>query len=871
MTGFVDSGCGFLNPGPAVVWLWLRASQAAVRQAGEGSLPLHQLRPDKGDLQMKSVKSFLAILVVTAAVAAVPAASAAPIVHLVASGDTSDYQGFGVAVVNDVAPGTAGFTGGGSIHHFTIKGNCSDGLGGICAALKDGRNPVIPVESGSYWVVWVCPSGGCNGTNATDAWAYDSVDATTAIREYLAQPTATSVVAPGTSSGVAADKGQDQISSALFLYGANETTVSANCPATATTCDDAFIPADVYAAVSGATFISAFTGIRPEDALFATERSNSALTGSPWTGLGYGGGPTTLVGASIQSAFSSSFATPILFGLPGTTDPFSGDPVPSTITIFSVGEIPIVFFANRTNANGLGYKTGVVPYYGNLVDNAATPLVANPLGKLFGGNDCAGDSLAFGLGGVLPGGVSNFPISLVLREPTSGAMNVTEYSAFDTYGGTSNVGSGSSVGNSPSFFPSTSQEANVNTVNPLNNLPCTPGSGGATGGRYRALSSSEEVGKPGSTATGVAKLTDSLGYAFFSFGNFSNLKTNPNFGYLTLDGVDPIFNNYAGGDPGQPATTAGVEQGELPGCTPGTGACATTGVWTGGNSFPHLRDGTYRAWTVERAICDTTNAHCLSSSDKFGAEAIVAAAQDDIHNATLHSVADYLPFSVDGSFGTGFGDVSYVRSHYAFNSAIGKTPSEYPASHTAPGFSISATFPTLGAVADLANGISDVAGDPEVGGDAGGCIVAATQSGSVLAISQFKFPAPNAQHIRAQYTVVSGPQPSGFCDGGPRANQVCYSTNTGGSAPPPGECGTGFVCIPDHQPVPLPTDGESLTVTGEANNKNNGVWVVTKIVDSAGDGNGVGNLIKLHVPAGSTPVNVAADNSKATVSSGCSQ
>jgi hypothetical protein len=63
----------------------------------------------------------------------------------------------------------------------------------------------------------------------------------------------------------------------------------------------------------------------------------------------------------------------------------------------------------------------------------------------------------------------------------------------------------------------------------------------------------------------------------------------------------------------------------------------------------------------------------------------------------------------------------------------------------------------------------------------------------------------------------------------------------------------------------------ALAVTGEANNNNNGVWQVTKIVDSATDGMGVGNLIKMYVPATAHPVNVAVDNSQATVSTGCSQ
>ena len=127
---------------------------------------------------------------------------------------------------------------------------------------------------------------------------------------------------------------------------------------------------------------------------------------------------------------------------------------------------------------------------------------------------------------------------------------------------------------------------------------------------------------------------------------------------------------------GQPAT-GGAEQGQMPLCNVAlgnaAGGCTVNAVWTGGNSYPHLRDGCYRAWSIVRAVCDTASATCSFASDHFGTEALVRYAQDDIHNSIAKSVADFLPLSDDGSFGpvgTHYGDAQFVRSHYAFNSRL---------------------------------------------------------------------------------------------------------------------------------------------------------------------------------------------------------
>ena len=846
---------------------------------------------------MKNLKLLILGLFATAAVAVVPTANAQPAVHYLASGATSAFQQFGVSVVNDIAATTPTFTGGGSIHHFTIKGTCADSIepGTPCVGVVDGRNHAIPVESASYWLVWVCPAGGCTGANATDVWAYDSLDSTVAVREYLAS--SASVLATGTQTGV--DPAGNLIKASLFLYG--DATGACGGP---TTCDAAEIPADVYAAVNGAVFTSSASDIRAEDALFATERANSASTLSPWSGLGYSTSPTALIGASIASAFSQTFATPVSFALPGGTDPFTGNPISATIKSFTVGEEPIVFIVNRSDANGLGNLVGGQPWYNNAVDNAgAGPLAyaPSPIGQLFGGVGCSGSSNAIGnyppgvgpFTSGLPTGLANFGVNPILREPLSGTENVVEYTSFRTYGGSLGGAAGGSEVSNANVAVSTSQEsfllatAGNAPINPLGGpesatppgTPCTTFGGSGLGSRYRALSTGEEVGNPSKSPTGVALESDSIGYAFFSFGNFSNLANNAKYGYLQLDGVDPIFNGYAGGDPGQPAT-GGAEQGELPACNPAdnghAGGCLRTDIWTNGNSFPHLRDGSYRAWALLRVQCDTTTAHCLRGSDAFGAEAIIAAAQDDIHNGLpAEAVADFLPFSDDGSFGPagGFGDVSYVRSHYAFSSSVGAGANTYPSTHITPSFSI---LP-VGLNANQANGTG---GDPEAGGDAGGCIIPAAVP-QVLAVTGAFGTNPqtsggtNYEKMKLNYSALSGGSPAqvpltGVCGPGSGAGftgQPCTSSflnaeNSGATIAPT----HGVNCGNTVGTCNAPASGLSLAVTGfvAADNDDNGVFQVTRILY---DGQ-----IKVRVePVQTGFVKTVTAAAQATANTGCVQ
>jgi hypothetical protein len=834
---------------------------------------------------MKSLKSLLAGFVATAAIAVVPAANAQVVVHTNAAGSSALYTQTAIAAVNDIAAQSPTFKAGGSIHHFTIKG--SGCTGGACERLHDPRAGAPPDDTGTYWAVWVCPAGGCTGANATDAWADSQVDSVVGDRYYLAR--GLSILDAGTdaSTPTAPDHAIDNVNPALFAYGVHNTNGA--CGA-ATTCDDLYIPNDVWTALSGAAgagsiLTASFTDIRLEDAFYATNRAlaSPAAGAAPWLQLGYGPGP---IGVPIKSHFSGSTANPAAFGLPGTNDPIDGHLVPATIEQIAIGEEAVVLIANRSNAAGLGSVVGGKPWYNDAVDNGPLAVgTASPIGQFFGGNTCNGSSNAIGnLNGAvftagLPPATANFAVNPILREPLSGTMNTIEFTAFNTFGGNLSIVGGSSVGNSPAIVPGTSQEANVLGVanNPLAQV--CPNGGAPEGTRFRAIGTGEEVGKAG--GTGVGGTADGIGYTFFSFGNVNPLGANPNYGYLQLDGVDPTFASYAGGDPGQPGN------GELPLCNValgnGAGGCTTTAVWGGpANSYPNLRNGSYRAWSIVRAACDTAasawipNPTCSTGNDVLGTQALICNAQLDIHNSVATSVADFLPLDSCGNWNAPWGDAQYARSHYAYNAAVGIAPNLYPDNRAnVLGFGISATFPTVGLEADLPNNLTGIANDPENGGDAGGCIIAAqvkdaggfedTASGSVLSVSAVLEPAPVPNKVKFFYSLAAGPQPSGYCGGGPNNNFRCTESYTGGATPTPGQqCGTAFTCNPNHNPA-QPGDGLSISVVGlpTATANYNGVWQVTRIVSSS--------QIKAKAPGAPVAINQNGLKGAASFSTGCAQ
>ena len=457
--------------------------------------------------------------------------------------------------------------------------------------LTDTRPPLKggsnATDTGDIWIVW-------DSAATPNVWAYIKVDSVVGDRCYFAQPRCNVNITTFPSAG-------NKIASNLWGDNSSDSTPPTSIQS-------------LFTASSGTKVSVAATDIRPEDGLFAMCRANSAQGGGTdsLAGLGYnsnntaGACPTTndtahLVGADILSGYpsSTSSAHVIDFNISGT-DPFSGTAIPANTTV-AVGAAPIVFvFQRKTELVGLQNATD------------------SQLQSVFSGATC--NASAFGL--------SSATIEGYLREPLSGTMNTTEASVFRYPNATGK-----------------SQETGVNHMNPLANLACTSG-GGA---RWRSIGTGEEVKFVLNSQTNFGH--DGIGYTFFSYGNVSTIANNSQYGYIQLNGVDPIFHKYGTTiDPGQPST-AGVlpAAANLPSTCSNTFPCAEGKIWTGNLSFPNLRNGAYRAWSTLRLVSDGT------------ALANVKLIVSNSNTFAVNSTPDYVPFAKVSTTDPG---LFLLRSHY---------------------------------------------------------------------------------------------------------------------------------------------------------------------------------------------------------------
>ena len=424
---------------------------------------------------------------------------------------------------------------------------------------RDILNRIVP-QVGDLWVVWVANCADATGnTNITDIWLMASVDSTVGVRAFLAtQPNNTK----GAYIQILSPTAQANIVLHTLWQDHNP---------------DIGLPLNVEKAIGTSSDGSAnlqvnagLTDIRPEDALAATTRSLTTLNATDWSGLGYVG-PTAQIGAPIKSANASSVkaATPVGFGLvPGANDPISGaGKTVRTYTAIPIGAAPIVFAINNggtANPNLYDLITGVKgDATANGVGYPTSPNNYKLAGLFDGTGACDTSNPAFN-----PGDAIGTPLTLFLREPLSGTMNTTEYTLFRTTG---NSKDSQEVGvNDPTRAP----------FNPLNN-PCV-----VSGSRQRAIGTGEVIkGTKSNTVGGLLNTPNSMGYFFFSWDNIAKIQGQAKFQCATLDGVDPIG-----------ATTVSTNQ-QLPNCV--TTTCGKT-LWVGGVSFPTLRDGSYKSWSLYR-------------------------------------------------------------------------------------------------------------------------------------------------------------------------------------------------------------------------------------------------------------------------------
>jgi hypothetical protein len=466
--------------------------------------------------------------------------------------------------------------------------------------LSDTRVTPNNVDAGTIWIVW--------NSTATKVWSFVKVDSVVGDRCYFAQPSCT-VNATAANLGGA---GSGQISS--VLWGA-----------------DSALPATVQSIFTAGTPTTvAATDIRPEDGAFAACRVNSSLgsgiggSSSDGTdGLGYNPNNAPGVCPAAGLSQSSYVGSPILSGYPGSaaaanvlafnitgTDPITAKPVPH-FSVIEVGAAPIVFVDARANRlAGLTNATDV------------------QLQAAFSGANC--DASNFGLAA---GGIGVF-----LREPLSGTMNTTEATVF----------------RKPTVYPNTiigaSQEANVGSNNPLaaQAETCLAGAGA----RYRGIGTGEAVKWVLNSNKNIGE--DGIAYTFFSYGNISSIANNSAYGYITLNGVDPIFASYTGGDSGEPGNGTLPAGANLPASCGSAFPCPENKIWAGGLSFPNVRSGAYGSWSIVRLV-STTGSKALTA-----ANALVTHSQGFV----VTSVPDYIPFKKTIAGGITDPGLKFLRSHY---------------------------------------------------------------------------------------------------------------------------------------------------------------------------------------------------------------
>jgi hypothetical protein len=621
---------------------------------------------------MSRTKSILAVLMLAVIVGIVPMAQAKLTVEATIAGSSAMWQTVGLAAFNIACPNfqtTACPTSGGiQAGHWTSNGNVVD--------LEDTRVSPNNIDAGTIWIVW--------NAGATKVWSFNKVDSVVGDRCYFAQPRCTVIGTSGNLGG----SGSGKI--AKSLWGS-----------------DVALPPAVLALFEDGTPVNvAATDIRPEDAQFAICRANSSGNVSGGSGVGsFGAGssdgldglgynsniPAGVCPATYNNGNPPGLATqndyvgsPVLTGS-GTgsqanvlsfnisgDDPITGTAVPA-FTVVKVGAVPVVFVDQRETAL-----------------KSVTNATDLQLQQVFSGKNCNGTALTGGVSGA---------INVFLREPTSGTMNTTEATVFrkpDVYTGAIN---------------GLSQETGV-TTNPLETT-CA----GGGGSRYRGIGTSEVVNdvKASSSFGGSAGL-DGIAYAFFSYGNISTLANSANWGYIQLEGYDPIFASYNGGDPGQPATASNPSPGSpgtlpgaanLPSSCAGVFPCPESAIWTGGLSFPNMRDGLYYAWSVVRLVSNGTG------------ETAAAALAKASNLFAVNAVPDYAP--VVKVTGTSDPGLLYLRSHYQQYDGAGNLLGAAPVN----------------------------SGTSEKGGDMGGCIEKTSGSTSKI-----------INHVDANYnSCVSRPVP----------------------------------------------------------------------------------------------------------------
>lgn len=283
------------------------------------------------------------------------------------------------------------------------------------------------------------------------------------------------------------------------------------------------LPADVQTLLNGKIVDAGMTDITPVDAKATTKESLDA---------GYNATTNRVAGLGGTGLFDS-FTAVVNFSL--SARPFA---------LKSIGAAPVLAFVNKLDATAGGFGN----YASTGLNVSSQTLAGFYDGTFKSTTDLINDSAVTGKA------VASFQ-----REPLSGTYVTFEYCV------------------SRSLRNLTTQEALVDAsagaLNEANWSRTTSGYAAGqftTGGRVRGSGT-------GNLVRGVARTPNALGYSFWSTGTFSG-QTAANTFYMTVDGVDPVIDNYS------------------------NGTYPTAGQVT----FKNLKNGSYPIWSLLRAVVSPT-------------------------------------------------------------------------------------------------------------------------------------------------------------------------------------------------------------------------------------------------------------------------
>jgi hypothetical protein len=565
-----------------------------------------------------------------------------------------------------VAVGSSGFFGASGI--AAISGDSIRGAGPLCGTRFwtgtlsgiDARTtlttPVIPAESASAWIAWD------NDTTPTIVCTYLAVDSIVGQRLFfgtgstgngtLSIPTSACTTPGANKIAFVWDTATVGLPVAVWnaLQGGNST--ASNCTGSTT--------------LNPVHFNVAFTDVRPEDAQFIGNSrvlcndANSTAFFPPddKSCMGYGPG-VSAPGPAVVSSYSGASANGVAYAFTGT-DPISGITVPASQTL-SVAEQAVLIFVNTTNTASGGFGDLVTNH--GLTNVSSHTLSALYTGQVFATRDVLGANPSAGIPVV-------FAHALV-REPQSGTYTTFEWQVIRQRDGfnansqeTGILGASQPGYSSGCFVQSATAFPTTTCSNPVN---FCIGSNCAL--RTRVIGTGQMI-SVGNTAT----LPDTIGYAFWSLGNFGN---KLNVRYLTLDGVDPLYPSYSvhnGTFPGNVAgqgtvsNTPAPAAGQCGGYFNGNGGTITTFSCNSYTlpTFDGLQNGSYRNWNYIRASYYGSSAQAPTFSP-LNITGYILSAQDQAAPTASPKIPDIVPtaYCANSACSSTINPTNVFRSHYS--------------------------------------------------------------------------------------------------------------------------------------------------------------------------------------------------------------